>query len=279
MEEIAPNVYVHTVYPAINVGLVVTGQWVIPIDAPPLPSDHQAWRKDLRALGRPIRYLILTDNHPDRLLGALWVGVPIIAGRGTWQKIREREENLPQALVEDWNRRHAARGKTISAPEAARIPVPEFVVQGRITIEDTVSLAVEAVAGPSAGSVWVWLPEPAVRFTGDVVIQGHPWMAETPSPLRWLEVLTGVETGGFPARVIVPGRGAVGGREVAGPLAAYFRHAHQRLETARAKGHRPDFHSLGEELLSFFPFPEGERDRVLSQIRAGLDRWWEEMRR
>ncbi len=278
LKEIAPNVYVSTVYPGINIGLVVAGQWVMAIDAPPFPSEHQAWRKALRALGHPIRYLILTDDHPDRLLGALWVGVPIIAGRGTWQKVRERGESLLSALVDDWNRRHAARERVLLASEMERIPVPEIVVQGRITVEDTVPVTVEAIAGPMPGSVWVWLPQQAVLFTGDGVVQSHPAMTEVPSFARWLEVLAGLEEGMPPARIVVPGRGAVGGPEMVRPLVEYLRHAHQRLQAARAKGQRADLAALAEELLPRFPFPEEEKDRTLPQIRAGLDRWWEEIK-
>ncbi len=278
MEEIVPGVYVSAVYPGINVGLVVTGRWVVAIDAPPFPSDHQAWRKAARAIGRPIRYLILTDDHPDRLLGALWVGVPLIAGRGTWQKIRERGDSLLQALVEDWNRRHAAQGKPIPFPDPDRVPLPELVVEGRITLEDDVSVSVESVADPSAGSVWVWLPTRAVLFTGDVVLQSHPVLSEAPSLTRWLEVLTGLEEGTPPARVVVPGRGPVGGPEVAGPLAGYLRNVRQRLQAALAKGRRPDLTAMAEELLPLLPAPDREGDRLLPQIRAGLERWLEEMK-
>ncbi len=278
MEEIVPGVYVSSVYPGINVGLVVTGRWVVAVDAPPFPSDHQAWRKAARAIGRPIRYLILTDDHPDRLLGALWVGVPVIAGRGTWQKIRERGDGLLQALVEDWNRRHTAQGKPIPFPDPERVPLPELVVEGRITLEDDVSVSVESVAGPSAGSMWVWLPTRAVLFTGDVVLQSHPVLSEAPSLTRWLEVLTGLEEGTPPSRVVVPGRGPVGGPEVAGPLAGYLRNVRQRLQVALAKGRRPDLTAMAEELLPLLPAPEREGDRLLPQIRAGLERWLEEMK-
>lgn len=279
LKEIASNVYVSTVYPGINIGLVVTGHWGIAIDAPPFPSEHQAWRKALRAMGYPIRYLILTDDHPDRLLGALWVEVPIIAGRGTWQKVRDRGEILPQILVDDWNRRHAVREKVVPDPETGHLPLPEIVVQGRVTIEDTVPITVEAVAGPMPGSVWVWLPQQGVLFTGDVVAQSPPGITEVPSFARWLEVLVALEKGTPPARIIVPGRGKVGGPEVVRPLMECLQYAHPRLQALRAKGQRADLTALAEELLPFFSFPEEERDRVLAQIRAGLERWMEEMKR
>ncbi len=278
MDEIAPGVYVSPVYPGINVGLVVTGRWVVAVDAPPFPSDHQAWRKAARAIGHPIRYLILTDDHPDRLLGALWVGVPIIAGRGTWQKIRERGDSLLQALVEDWNRRYASLGKPIPLPDLEHIPLPELVVEGRITLEDDVSISVESAPGPSAGSVWVWLSRQAVLFTGDGVVHSHPLLSESPSPTRWLEALTRLEEGSPPARVVVPGRGPVGGPEVVGPLAGYLRHAYQRLQAALAGGKAADLAAVAKELLQLFPSSEEERERLLFQIRAGLERWLEEMR-
>ncbi|MGQ9716074.1 MAG: MBL fold metallo-hydrolase [Anaerolineae bacterium] len=277
MEEIAPGVYVSSVYPGINVGLVVTGRWVVAIDAPLFPSDHQAWRKAERALGRPIRYLILTDDHPDRLLGALWVGVPVIAGRGTWQKIRERGDGLLQALVEDWNRRHASQRK-VSFPNPERVLLPELVVDGRITLEDDVSVSVESVPGPSAGSVWVWVPRQAVLFTGDGIVHGHPPLWESPSPSRWLEALARLEEGSPPARVVVPGRGPVGGPEVAGPLAGYLRHADQRLRVALSRGKSPDLTAVAEELLQLFPTSDREKERLLPQIRAGLAHWLEEMK-
>jgi len=277
MEEIAPGVYVSSVYPGINVGLVVTGRWVVAVDAPPFPSDHQAWRKAARAIGRPIRYLILTDDHPDRLLGALWVGVPIIAGRGTWQRIRERGENLPQALVEDWNHRYAPQGRSILSPETERFPLPEIVVDGRVTLEDEIPVTVEAVSGPSAGSVWVWLPTQAVLFTGDVVLPSHPLLSEATSPTHWLEALTRLEEGTPPARTVVPGRGPLGGPEVARPLAGYLRHVRQRLQAAMAGGRRPDLTALAEELLPLLPSPDRDRERLLPQIRAGLEHWLEEL--
>lgn len=277
MEEIVPGVYVSSVYPGINVGLVVTARWVVAIDAPPFPSDYRAWRKAARAIGRPIRYLILTDDHPDRLLGALWVGVPVIAGRGTWQKIQEREDML-QALVEDWNRRHAPQGKPIPSPDLERVPLPELVVDGRITLEDDVSVRVESVPGPSAGSVWVWLPRQAVLFTGDGIVHSHPLLSESPSPTRWLEALTHLEEGYPPARVVVPGRGPMGGPEVAGPLAGYLRHAYQRLQVALSEGKSPDLTAVAGELLELFPASDREKERLLPQIRAGLEHWVEEMK-
>jgi len=277
MEEIASGVYVSSVYPGMNVGLVVTGRWVVAIDAPPFPSDYQAWRKAARAIGRPIRYLILTDDHPDRLLGALWVGVPIIAGRGTWQKIRERGENLPQALVEDWNRRHAPQGRPVLSPDQEHVLSPEIVVDGRVTLEDEIPVTVEAISGPSAGSVWVWLPTQTVLFTGDVVLQTQPPLSEAPSPTRWLEALTRLEEGAPPVRTVVPGRGPLGGPEVARPLAGYLRHVRQRLQASLEKGRRPDLTALAEELLPLLPAPDRERERLLPQIRTGLERWLEEM--
>lgn len=278
MEEIVPGVYVSSVYPGINVGLVVTGRWVVAIDAPPFPSDHQAWRKAARAIGRPIRYLILTDDHPDRLLGALWVGVPIIARRGTWQKIRERGDSLLEALIEDWNRRYAPQRKPIPFPDLERVPLPELVVEGRITLEDDVAVSVESVPGPSASSGWVWLPRQAVLFTGDGIVHGHPLLSESPSPTRWLEALAHLEEGSPPARVVVPGRGPVGGLEVASPLAGYLRHADQRLRVALSRGKSPDLTVVAEELLQLFPTSDREKERLLPQIRAGLEHWLEEMK-
>ncbi|RME35540.1 MAG: hypothetical protein D6793_07125 [Thermoflexia bacterium] len=252
MEEIAPGVYVLMAYSSINVGMVVAGDGALAVDAPPA-TEHQAWRRALRALGVPLRYLIVTGDQPERVEGAGWVDAPIIAAQGDGT---------------DWP----------VSPASGRPLRPEILVDGRLTFHTSFPVAVERVPGPRARSLWVWLPEQAILFTGDVVIVGrHPALAEAPSILRWLETLKRISEGNVPVRQVVPGRGPIGGPEVVEPLVAYVERALELVQAARSSGGaRADLARAAEELMSLFPVPDGDVDRQRQQIRVGLERLLEE---
>lgn len=255
MEEIAPGIYVLTVHPGINVGVVTTREGALAVDVPPASAEHQAWRRALRALGVPLRYLILTGDQPERLEGVGWVEVPIIAARGNGT---------------DWP----------VSTSSGRPLKPEIVVDGRLTIHGSFSVVIERVPGPRARSLWVWLPEQGILFTGDTVVVGrHPALAEAPAILPWLETLQRVVGGNLPVSRVVPGRGPVGGPEVVEPLVAYFERALELVRAVRASGSaRMDLARAAEELLSLFPVPDGDEDRQRQQIRVGLERLLEETR-
>lgn len=255
MEEIAPGIYVLTVHPGINVGVVATREGALAVDVPPASAEHQAWRRALRALGVPLRYLILTGDQPERVEGAGWVEAPIVAARG---------DGTEWAIS-------SASGRPLK---------PEILVDGQITLHSSFPVVVERVPGPRARSLWVWLPEQGVLFTGDVIVSGrHPALAEAPAILPWLTTLRRVSGGNLPVRRVVPGRGPVGGPEIAAPLVAYFERALELVQTVRPSGTaRADLARAVEELLSLFPVPDGDEDRQRQQIRVGLERLLEEIR-
>lgn len=255
MEEIAPGIYVLTVHPGINVGVVTTEEGILAVDAPPASAEHQAWRRALRALGVPLRYLILTGDQPERVEGVGWVEVSLIAAHGGGT---------------DWP----------ISPTSGRPLKPEILVDGRLTLHGSFPVVIERVPGPRARSLWVWLPEQRILFAGDVVVAGrHPALAEAPAILPWLEALQRIARGDLPVRQIVPGWGPVGGPEVVGPLVAYFERAIELVRAARASSSaRADLIRAAEELLSLFPVPDGDEDRQRQQIRVGLERLLEEIR-
>lgn len=60
MEKISDNVYVETGFEGCNVGFVVTGEGVVMIDTPQIPTDAIDWRDEIKKYG-PVRYLINTE--------------------------------------------------------------------------------------------------------------------------------------------------------------------------------------------------------------------------
>ncbi|HZY43589.1 MAG TPA: MBL fold metallo-hydrolase, partial [Anaerolineae bacterium] len=74
MEKLSPHVYVESGYRGCTVGAIVTPEGVICIDTPLLPADARHWRGQLAQLtDKPIRYVIFTDGHRDRVIGQQWL--------------------------------------------------------------------------------------------------------------------------------------------------------------------------------------------------------------
>lgn len=276
MEEVAPRVYAASFYPGINVGFIVTEDGAIAVDAPPLPSDAIEWRATIEQVaGGPIRYLILTDPHPDRLIGTGWMEAPIVAGRQTLQYLLEGGEPLWRAMIEEW----AHRRPDVEHVEKARPVLPEILVAGRITLHGSQPVTVESVAGAAPGSVWVRLLAQEVLFTGDTVVVGsHPPLSRAPDTQAWLRTLVELRRARSPAQHIVPGRGPVCDKDATRSMSQYIQQVRRRVRSVHAAGgNRGDLAALVPEFLSFFPIAE-ERERVQRRVRAGLERVYEELR-
>jgi len=278
MQEIAPGVYVSTVYPGINVGLIVTDGGAVAVDAPPLPDEARAWRERIAEIAHgPILYTILTDHHPDRALGTRMLGAPVIAGRGTFERLQAEAEGYGPMAVQEWLKRHP---EVAAASGELQPALPEIAIEGRIVIQGSPEIAVETVAGAAPGSIWVLLPREGIVFAGDTIVVGtHPLLAETPSTKEWLETLVQVRRPHFPGRLIVPGRGPVCGKEETRPLSDYIQRVRRRVRSFHTAGRdRASLTGLLPEFLALFPVDDAGQEQVQRRIRAGLERVYDELR-
>ncbi|MBN1178484.1 MAG: MBL fold metallo-hydrolase [Anaerolineae bacterium] len=277
IHQIAPDVYVATVYPGINVGLILTEAGPIAVDAPLLQADIEAWRAFTQEVaGRPILYTILTDHRPERVFGARAVGAPTIAGAGTLAYLEQLGDEFAQAEIATWRE---------ACPEGTgwladwRPAKPELTVDGQITLHGSPSIVVESIAGAGPGSVWVRLIGTRVLFTGDAVTIGmHPFLQDAPDTRGWLEALVYIRRPYFPFDVIVPGRGSVSDKEATRPLSEYIQLARRRMRSFHIK--RQDLsevEALLPEFLDLFPVAEGQRDAVRRRVKAGLEQVYREL--
>ena len=276
MEEISPGIYVETFFPGINVGFICTDEGAVAIDAPPLPADGLAWRERIEEIaGGPVRWAVLTDDHPDRLLGIGALGAPVVAGRGTLSRLREGKEGLWHTLVEEWVRRWPER----EGIEQSALVIPEVAVDGHITLQGSLPVTVAAVHGAAPGSVWVRVAERRILFAGDTVVVGTwPLVASSPDTRAWLKALVDLRRARTPIRLIVPGRGPVSGKEATYPLSEYLQLVRRRVRSLHiAGGTRGDLLALIPEFMTLFPADE-EREEIQQRVRAGLERVYEEMR-
>lgn len=278
MRKIAPNVYAETAYSGVNVGFVVVPGGAIAIDAPTLPQDARAWQqKVVETAGGPIRYVILTDTHPDRILNAGLMEAPIIAARLAYDQASAHTDSTWRGIIESWARSYPqASGDLPETPVA----LPEIMFTDSLTLhEEEVTVTVRRIAGSAPGSAWVYLPEQDVLFTGDtLVVQTHPFLADAPDTKAWLETLKSLRQPRFANTKIVPGRGPICNSSATRPLGEYIVLARRRARSLQAAGPaRVDKAAIVAELLSLFPVADDEPESVQRRIRAGLDRLSEEV--
>jgi glyoxylase-like metal-dependent hydrolase (beta-lactamase superfamily II) len=277
-KKITDHLFISTVYPGINIGLIVTEEGGIALDAPPIPKDAQEWGEYVTSvLGNPIRYTVLTDHHLARSLSAGILGAPIIAGRPTLEILFSSEGLDKQATTERWAASHPEHSSALGKQKAT---LPEITVSGQLVIQGSVPVLVETVAGAAPGSVWVRLPEEAALFAGDsVVIDTHPLLGNTPDSKAWLETLVRLRRPHSPAEIIVPGRGQVCEKEDTRPQSDYIQLVRRRIRSMHtANQHKNELPGLVEELLEAYPFKNSERDLIESRVLASLERIYDELR-
>jgi glyoxylase-like metal-dependent hydrolase (beta-lactamase superfamily II) len=278
MKKIAPDIYVSTEYPGVNVGFIaVPAGGAIAVDAPTLPQNARAWREQVvETAGGPILYVVLTDGHPDRLLSAASLHAPIVAARAVYSRASAYTDGFWRGVIENWTRRYPQAADDFPGTSA----LPEVMFTDRLTLhKGGLDVTVERVAGGCPGSAWVYLPERDVLFAGDtLVVDTHPFLEAAPDTKAWLDTLKSLRRARYARTVIVPGRGPLCDQSATQPLSEYLALARRRARSLqRAERARVDKAAVVAELLSFFPVPDEEHDLVQRRVKAGMDHLIEEL--
>jgi glyoxylase-like metal-dependent hydrolase (beta-lactamase superfamily II) len=278
MEQIAPNVYISTAFPYVNVGCVVGPTGVVALDAPALPGDALTWRRQILQLtDRPIVYTVLTDAHPHRLLSASLLQAPIVSSRAAYSYAAEHTRGFWRTVVRRLKRYNPEHEEI---PQDADPVLPEILFSDTLTLHKTgVDVTIERVDGPAPGSAWIRPGDADVLFAGDTLVVGQPpVMDETPDTRAWLDTLTRLRRPHFADTKFVPGRGPIGDQSATFLLSEYVRVARRRVRSLH-RGARPRDDAAGfvNELLSIFPLSDAERDRFRRRVRNGLKHVYDEL--
>lgn len=278
MQELAPGVFVETSFRRVNVGAILTDDGFVLIDTPPYPDDARAWRARLLDVSeRPIRAIINTDCHRDRLVGNGWFHVPVIVAHDeTVSQVKNLPANFMDSAIEALIRSSSER----SWFSNAKLRVPSVGFSSRMVLRlghSTIPLL--AMPGPTAGNIWIHLPEQRILFAGDsVVVNQHPYIS-SPCTKHWMDNLSNLRRLRFPADVVVPGRGPLGDKSTTEPLSQYLRLVRRRVHSLYREGRpRADTITLIPELLEQFPYHEADLESIQRRIKIGLDRIYEEFK-
>ncbi len=276
MEEIAADIFVETVYTGVNVGVIATEEGLVCIDSPPCPADAHDWLSRLRSTFEvPIRYLILTDYHPDRVLMSGAFRTRVVAHEKTQAKLSGYGPRLPAPTMDSVATRYDLLRKELNG---ITIPEPQvsFSKQATLFLGDR-EISLLHMPSATAGSLWVLVKDENVVFTGDtVVVNQHPPLVEADSK-GWLDALTLLRRDRFKAEIIIPGRGPLADRSATEPVSQYIRMARRRVHALyRAGRPRADTTALVPAFLAAFPLNDVPKEWLHRQLKAGLDHIYDE---
>jgi glyoxylase-like metal-dependent hydrolase (beta-lactamase superfamily II) len=278
MQEIAENIFVETAYEGVNVGAVVTKGGIICIDAPSFPRDARHWVTRLSQINpRPIKFVILTNAHGDRILNTRWLDAPIIAHDHAAEKLNNYDKRYPQNLLDSLGQRNPMAGK-----ELVNGPVDRAAVtfDNAITVmAGDYHIVLTHAPGPSPGNIWAYIPETGILFTGDSITVNEPPLLAEICCAEWLNTLNHSITQ-FDIQALVPGRGDISVPETAlPPMIEYLNYIEENIRQMIIDGKKRESTIFLEEiLLSKFPLGDLPLEWVQRQIRVGLERVYNEIK-
>ncbi len=271
MKEIIPGIFVERQYPPYNVGLIRLEETLLAVDIPPRPADAHAWRAAIEQQHGPIRYAILTDGQPERLVAAtFWPDIPLIAHRDVPRYITKLEEREWQELVQEVAAQHPEVEAHYFelAPHRVTLAFEERFTYQR----HEPHLEFQAVDGIAPGALWIYLAKFNLIFAGDTVVLEEPQPLEhTPDSHALLNTLSTLANRNT-IQQVVPGRGPelIDKAEIE-PLREFVRVMRRTARSlARGQVTGADFTHAAQDIAQTF-FPHTKRsDHPMQKIRRGL---------
>lgn len=277
MKEVAPRVFVEWNYALVTIGAILTDEGWICIDTPPYPRDAWAWRAELERISDlPIRYIVNTDQHRDRILGDMWFEAPVVVQEAAARHMLDLKSNFVSQAAEELSN----NDNQLVEIASVQLTPPQVSYDDSLTLycgEREVVLYHRP--GACYGNSWLALPDEKLLFAGDsVVANQHPPITEGRTS-AWLQTLSELQSDAYKGWTIVPGRGKPISSDEVKPLADYLSTLRRRVASLSKSGRpRSELGGVVGELLGAFPHPPGQRDEIQRRIRAGLETVYEEIR-
>lgn len=213
MERVTDSVFTNTKLRGCNPSYVVTGDGVVVIDTPQLPTRAVAMREEAESKGE-IRYLINTEHHVDHIFGNYFF-------KGAGQVVHHQGvyDNFMTVTPDLDPYDYAWEAVPTDDPDGEEIfPARDVYYEdpnkGDIVFTGDVTLRVGGhtfellhTPGHTPGQIAVYVPEERVVFTGDTVFNECQTWLMTSDVDQWLAALERIN--GLDADIVVPGHGPV----------------------------------------------------------------------
>ncbi len=278
-QEIAPGVFINTVYRGCTPGFVITDEGLILIDTPLIPKQALDWRQqiEMEVPGLPILYVFNTDHHRGHALGnQYFLPTTVIAHERAYKEMSGYTENFKERVYNSYKRE----------PEIQQQLTNIEIILPDITFTDGARLLyggreVQLIytGGHTPATSIAWLPEEKIAFVGDMLwVDQHPYMAQANS-LEWIEALRRIRELG--AEKLVPGHGPVCDPDDTMRVAEYILFMRQRVRDYYHEGKTKNEAKSGlvGEMLERFPVPLERKSKIESQIKSGINRVYREIQR
>ncbi len=267
MRKYRTGVLVESRYPGVIIGAVPSDDGMLLVDMPLKPDDGRDWIGQLTITGRP-RYLALMDQHPDRALGMRSFDLPIVGHDETLQAMR----GWPDAFKGS-AKPIGAEADTLKRVTGMHKAIPSIAFEHELKLQ----LGDREVVflhrpGPTAGSMWVVLPEAKIAFIGDTITVSEPPYVGNADIEAWLDSLEELRKEPFNSYMLISGRDGSVAREAVNDMARFIRKIPVRLKRLKKKKGDPSgaAESVAKGLLKDYKLPTARQDLVLLRLQAGL---------
>lgn len=196
-----------------NAGVVVDDDGVTVIDTLMVRSQWEPFAEAVRALGHPVRRVVLTHSHIDHVGGTTAFRNAAILGSP------ETSALLDQAMPVDAYKAFmpAFAEELDNLTEVGTRPVSHLVTD---TAQLTPRIELLPAKGHTSGDLLALVADADVLFAGDQCFFGVTPLAFQGDPAQWADTL---EVLGELAETIVPGHGPLGAAPDTGVLRDYLR--------------------------------------------------------
>ncbi len=266
MRKYRSGVLVESRYPGVILGAVPSSDGMLLIDMPLKPDDGRDWIGQLTNTGRP-KFIALMDQHPDRVLGMRAFDLPIVGQDETLQAMR----GWPDAFKGS-AKPIGAEADTLKRITGVHRAIPSIAFSHELQLElgDREVLFLHR-PGPTAGSMWVVLPEAKVVFIGDTVTVSEPPYLGEADIEAWIDSLEELRKEPFSSYMLISGRDGGVDRDAVNAMARVIRKIPVRLKRLKKKGNPADAaESVAKGLLKDYRLSNARRDLVLLRLQAGL---------
>jgi glyoxylase-like metal-dependent hydrolase (beta-lactamase superfamily II) len=268
MQEVTSGILWENKYPGVRVGAVAGDEGLLLVDCPIRTEDGREWLAALGEYGRP-RYLATLDYYPDRVLGARALDIPLVS------------HDITRQVISAWPDTFKGNSAPIGA-EADRLKritgvrkaIPELAFSDTLILHlGEREIRLEHRPGPTAGSIWVVVPEARAAFIGDTVMLSDPPYLGEADPESWLATLEAARKPPFDRYALLPSRDGRVRPDDLGAMIRFLRKVVSRLERLGARGAPVEAAAAAApSLLEGYRIPAARREQALLRLQTGLTR-------
>jgi len=215
-----------------NNAIIEMKDYMVVVDAN-YPSGAEGVMRDIKYISpKPVKYVFDTHHHGDHIYGnALWTqaGATTVAFQGVADEIRRLE---PARWRDAVTKRPDVADLHRDAPEP-----PRQIITEDIFVLNDGDHRIEFRSygwGHTRGDGYVYLPKEQVLCTGDAIVNGPYNNLRDANIANWPDILARVDK--LKVKFILPGHGAMGGREILIGQQDFLRDLYQAVRKGVERG-------------------------------------------